>query len=169
MKNYKRLAFFAVILQVVLLVIVVGFFQVDNMTLAKGKVDSFNQGWTLSYPDGKKVQIESLPYHSTCKAGDTLTMEITVPEQYYGKTLFFLSADKELLVKMDGKEIYSFGKDDKRLFGHTPGSVINFIDIPEHCDEGILQIEMVSAYDNYAAYLSNVRIADRDVAILQVL
>ncbi|MGN0155318.1 MAG: HD domain-containing phosphohydrolase [Lachnospiraceae bacterium] len=169
MKRYKQFAFLAVILQVVLIVIIVGFFQVDNMTLARGDVYSFDQGWTLSYPDGKTVQIETLPYHSTCKAGDTLTMEIKVPEQYYGKTIFFLSADKELLVRMDGKEIYSFGKNDKRLFGHTPGSVYNFIDIPEHCDEGILQIEMVSAYDNYAAYLSNMRIADRDVAILQIL
>lgn len=169
MKRYKRLAFFSIILQFVLIVVIVVFFQVDNMTLGKGNVYSFDQGWTLSYPDGKKVQIERLPYHATCKAGDTLTMEIKVPERYYGKTIFFLSADKELLVKMDGKEIYSFGKHDKRLFGHTPGSVYNFIDIPEYCDEGILQIEMESAYDNYAAYLSNVRVADRDVAILRIL
>lgn len=168
MERYKRFALFAVILQVFLLVVIVGFFQVDTMTLGKGEIYSFDQGWTLSYPDGKKINIESLPYHSTCKAGDTLTMEVKVPERYYGKTLFFLSADKELLVKMDGEEIYSFGKNDKRLFGHTPGSVFNFIDIPEDCEEGILQIEMVSAYDNYAAYLSNVRIAERDVAILQV-
>lgn len=168
-KKYKRLVFFAIIIQLVLLMIVVVFFQVDNMTLGKGEVYSFDQGWTLSYPEGKKVQIESLPYYSTCKAGDTLILEIKVPKRYYGKTIFFLSADKELLVKMDGDEIYSFGKNDKRLFGHTPGSIYNFIDIPKHCDKGILQIEMVSAYDNYATYISNMRIANRDVAILKVL
>ena len=70
---------------------------------------------------------------------------------------------------MDGDEIYSFGTNDHRLFGHTPGSVYNFVDIPDECEEGILQIEMVSSYDDYATYLSNIRIADRDVAILQVL
>lgn len=92
-----------------------------------------------------------------------------IPEEYYGETMFFLSADKELVIRIDGEEIYSFGKNNKRLFGHTPGSVYNFVDIPEDCEEGILQMEMVSSYDNYATYLSSVRIADRDVAILRVL
>ena len=139
------------------------------MTLGQGKVYSFDTGWTLSYPDGRKVQVQSLPYHSVCKAEDILVMEKKIPEQYYGKTMFFLSADKELVIRMDGEEIYSFGKNNKRLFGHTPGSVFNFVDIPEECKEGILEIEMVSSYDNYASYLSNIRVADRDVAILRVL
>ena len=139
------------------------------MTLGQGDVSSFDTGWTLSYPNGENVQIDTLPYHSECKAGEVLVMEKKVPRQYYGKTMFFLSADKELVIRMDGEEIYSFGKNDKRLFGHTPGSVFNFVDIPADCKEGVLQIEMVSAYDNYAAYLSNIRIADRDVAILKVL
>lgn len=157
------------ILQIVLLFCVIGFFQVDDMTLGQGEVDSFNTGWTLSYPDGRKVQMNSLPYYSECKAGDVLVMERKVPEKYYGKTMFFLSADKELAVKIDGQEIYSFGKNDKRLFGHTPGSVFNFVDIPQDCESGMLQIEMVSSYDNYAAYISDIRIADRDVAILRIL
>ena len=51
--------------------------------------------------------IETLSYHSECKAGDVLVMEKKVPGQYYGKTMFFLSADKELVIRMDGEEIYS--------------------------------------------------------------
>lgn len=169
MKRYKKITFCLVILQIVLFFIVIVFFRVDNMTLGRGDVSSFDTGWTLSYPNGEKVQIETLPYHSECKAGDVLVMEKKVPGQYYGKTMFFLSADKELVIRLDGEEIYSFGKNDKRLFGHTPGSVFNFVDIPANCKEGVLQIEMVAAYDNYAAYISNIRIADRDVAILKVL
>ena len=87
---------------------------------------TFDKGWGLSYPDGKSVQIDVFPYHSNCKAGDVLVMENKIPEQYYGETMFFISADKELVIRMDGDEIYSFGTNDHRLFGHTPGSVYNF-------------------------------------------
>lgn len=139
------------------------------MTLGQGEVYSFDTGWTVTYPDGTTEEIGTLPYHSVCKAGDVLVAENRIPEEYYGETMFFLSADKELVIRIDGEEIYSFGKNNKRLFGHTPGSVYNFVDIPEDCEEGILQMEMVSSYDNYATYLSSVRIADRDVAILRVL
>ena len=168
MKRYKRVTVCFILLQIVMLLCIIAFFQVDNMTLGQGRVDSFDTGWTLIYPDGRKVSIDSLPYHSECKAGDVLIMEKTVSSEYYGKTVFFLSADKELSIKMDGQEIYSFGKNDNRLFGHTPGSVYNFVDIPKECETGLLTIEMVSPYDNYAAYLSNVRVADRDVAILKI-
>ena len=75
------------------------------MTLGQGDVSSFDTGWTLSYPNGENVQIDTLPYHSECKAGEVLVMEKKVPRQYYGKTMFFLSADKELVIRMDGEEI----------------------------------------------------------------
>ncbi len=150
------------------MVILTGF-QVQDMTLAKGKTYDFNKGWHLIYGDKSVKNIESLPYLSESKAGETLIMETKVPSEYLGMTLYFLSADKEIVIRMDGKEIYSFGKNDKRLFGHTPGSVVNFVDLPETADEGILQIEMVSSYDNYSSYLATMRVAKRDVAILSLL
>ena len=52
--------------------------------------------------------------------------------------IVFFEVDKELVIRIDGEEIYSFGKNNKRPFGHTPGSVYNFVDIPEDCEEGIL-------------------------------
>lgn len=169
MEKYKRITLGMLLVQLFIILTIVFFFQVDNMTLGQGDVYSFDTGWTMTYPDGKLEQIEVLPYHSTSKAGDVLILENKIPEQYYGKTIFFLSADKELVIRMDGEEIYSFGKNDSRLFGHTPGSVYNFVDIPYDCKEGVIQIEMVSAYNDYATYLSNFRIANRDVAILKVL
>lgn len=126
MKHYKRITFGVLLLQLVLILVVIFFFRVDNMTLGQGEVYTFDKGWVLSYPDGKSVQIDVFPYHSNCKAGDVLVMENKIPEQYYGETMFFLSADKELVIRMDGDEIYSFGTNDHRLFGHTPGSVYNF-------------------------------------------
>lgn len=169
MKHYKRITVGLVLLQIIFFVFVVAFFQVDNMTLGQGDIYTFDTGWHMTYADGKTEQIDSLPYHSTCKAGDVLVMENQIPEKYYGKTMFFLSADKSLVIKVDKKEIYSFGKNTRQLFGHTPGSVYNFVDIPYDCTKGIIQIEMVSSYDDYATYVPNIRIANRDVAIIRVL
>lgn len=70
---------------------------------------------------------------------------------------------------MDGQEIYTFGLDDERLFGRTPGSVIVFADIPEDCKAGHIQIEMTSPYANYATYLTEITVAQRDVAILHFI
>lgn len=86
-----------------------------------------------------------------------------------GKTLFFLSADKTVRVYIGTEEVYSFGENDFRLFGHTPGSVYCFINIPDDADNEIIRMEMSSYYENYATYMSEIRIADRDVAILTLL
>ena len=58
---------------------------------------------------------------------------------------------------------------DKRLFGHTPGSIVNFIDIPADMKQGNIRIEMVSPYADYAAVVTKMMIADRDIAIMGLL
>ena len=83
--------------------------------------------------------------------------------------MYFLSADKTLRVRIDGKEVYTFGLNDKRTFGHTPGSVMAFVDIPPQMEDGVIQIEMSSPYDNYATYIGEMWIANRDVAILTLI
>lgn len=51
----------------------------------------------------------------------------------------------------------------------TPGSVYCFINIPDDADNEIIRMEMSSYYENYATYMPEIRIADRDVAILTLL
>ena len=75
MSKYKKITFGLVILQIVLFLIVIVFFEVDNMTLGQGEVYSFDTGWTVTYPDGTTEEIGTLPYHSVCKAGDVLVAE----------------------------------------------------------------------------------------------
>ena len=86
-----------------------------------------------------------------------------------GKTLCFLSADKRIQIFADDQMIYSFGMEDKRLIGSTPGSVMVFADIPEDASGKTLCIKMQSPYKNYATYMTPMIIGDRDVAILYFL
>ena len=138
-------------------------FKIKDMTAANGEIYDFNEGWVLSRPDGSLTEIESLPYTEPSKAHEVYAIENVIPDEYRGMTISFLSADKELSVSVDGKVIYEFGKEDKRLFGHTPGSITNFIDLPEDYSEGKIRIEVVSPYDGYATNFLNITAGAKDV------
>lgn len=169
MKVYKRIAIIAFVIQLMFLLVVLLGFHVDDTTLSKGEVRDWNAGWTLVRSDGTEEVIDSLPFQDTSDADETVVLRTKVPKEYAGKTFFFLSADKKMKIWLNDVEIYAFGAWDIRLFGHTPGSVTNFVNLPDNLGERELEIEMSSHYKNYATYLSNIRIADRDVAILQVI
>lgn len=156
-------------IDIILVILVIVAFQVDDMTLSKGEVHGFNTGWTMTWQNGESVTLGELPYLGQSEPEEVVIMENTIPKEYFGKTLSFLSADKELIVWLDGEQVYEFGKSDMRYFGHTPGSVVNFIDIPSDLTEGRIRMEMVSPYADYAARASAITVGERDILILQLL
>lgn len=169
MNILKKTLFILMALQIVVLASVLVFFKTEDMTLGKGDISYFNQGWRAIFEDGRIEDIDSLPYHSASSRNETVELEAAIPKEYSGKTLFFLSADKTIKIFIDGKETYSFGDNYKSPFGHTPGSVYCFVDIPDNIEAGLIRIEMSSYYENYATYMPQIRVADRDVAILTLL
>lgn len=168
-KYYYKVIWAIFFIQLVVLAVVLGTAKVNDMTLAKGKVQSFNTGWVLLREDGSKMDLQDLPYNATSRPGEKVVIKNTIPREYWGETLTFLSADKTLKITVDGEEIYSFGLKDERLFGRTPGSVMVFADIPEDCGTGEIEIEMSSPYANYATYITEISIARRDVVILNFI
>lgn len=167
-KKWQHATWGVFLVLMILLGVILSGFQVQDMTLANGKVGELNQNWTLIRPDGSREEIASLPFKEKSRRGEVYAIETLLPTEFLGRTISFLSADVEVRVLMDGKEIYSFGKKDKRLFGHTPGSVTNFVDLPEDT-AGELRIEFVSPYDNYASDINPIRIGKRDVLILSLM
>lgn len=169
MKKFKKLIWAALAIEIIVLIVIVINSDVDNMTLSKGRIDNFNTGWTITREDGSSSKIKSLPYSEKSKAGEKIVLSNTIPKKYSGMTMSFLSADKQIRITIDGKLVYEFGMNDSRPFGKTPGSVTNFIDIPEHLSEGKIEIEMVSPYDNYASNITGITISKRDTSILNLL
>ena len=174
MKYFKRLVWGILAFDLVLLIYVIAVFQIQDVTLSRGEIDEFDTGWTLTWQDSdgtvqKEEEIRTLPYLGESEAEKCVVMSNQIPEQYFGKTMSFLSADKTLKVWMDDRLVYEFGTSDRRTFGHTPGSVMNFIDIPSDLTGGKIRIEMVSPYDGYAAKISSITVGDRDVLILKLL
>lgn len=169
MKILKKLIWVALAIEIIVLLVVVINSNVDNMTLSKGEIYDFNTGWTITRQDGSSQKIKSLPYSEKSKAGEKIILSNTIPKKYRGMTMSFLSADKQFRVTIDGRQVYEFGVNDSRPFGKTPGSVTNFIDIPENLTEGKIEIEMTSPYDNYASNITGITISKRDTSILNLL
>lgn len=169
MKILKKLIWVALAIEIIVLLVVVINSNVDNMTLSKGEIYDFNTGWIITRQDGSSQKIKSLPYSERSKAGEKIILNNTIPKKYSGMTMSFLSADKQFRVTIDGRQVYEFGVNDSRPFGKTPGSVTNFIDIPENLTEGKIEIEMISPYDNYASNITGITISKRDTSILNLL
>ncbi|MGN0169548.1 MAG: response regulator [Lachnospiraceae bacterium] len=166
---YKKVIWAIFFIQLVVIIVVLKTAKVDDMTLAKGEVRSFDTGWELIKEDGTKEELPQLPYTGTSKPNEKIIVQNRIPEEYWGETLSFLAADKTLRIMVDGEQIYSFGLNDQRLFGRTPGSVVVFVDIPKNCKTGEIQIEMSSPYSDYASYITQMTFARRDVAILDFI
>ena len=169
MKKYSKVIWTIFFIQLVVIAIVMKTAKVDDMTLAKGKVQFFNTGWVLIREDGTKEELQELPYNTTSRPNEKILIQNTIPREYWGDTLTFLAADKTLKITIDGEVIYTFGLNDERLFGNTPGSVMVFADIPDECEAGAIQIEMSSPYSNYATYITEISVARRDVVILHFI
>ena len=168
-KHLRKILWVVLAVQVLLLFVIAIFFRVDDMTLSSDEIISFNKGWTLTREDGSQTKVSSLPFSSESPAGERVVLSNRINKIYAGKTLRFLSADQTVEVEVNGEIIYSFGTDDTRLFGHTPGSVVNFVDLPKNIGDGTIRIYITSPYDNYATRFSEVSIGDRDAVIVDFI
>lgn len=149
--------------------IAINVFDIKDMTTSKGEIYDYSEGWTLVRPDGTEKIIERLPYNEPSKAGEIYYLKKKISAEDGGKTVRFLSADKELSITLDGNTIYEFGLEDYRAFGHTPGSITNFVEIPNDVGDGFLSIMMVSPYDNYASNICEMVIGRANIVELDLV
>ncbi len=171
MKNIKNISLLIVaiiILQFVAIGIIVGTSEVQDVTLATDDVVECNAGWEITTED-VTTKISSLPYYGKSDADEIVVAKRAVSANMCGETLCFLSADKRLQIFVDDELIYSFGMDDQLVIGRTPGSVMVFADIPDDSEGKIIKIKMQSPYEDYATYMTQMVVGDRDVVILYFL
>ncbi len=167
MKKISKYVWLILLVQIIVLSVIVGTAKVDKVTLTEGSMEDFDKGWIMYMGDGSGKRLQELPYYGYSKPYERIVLQNIVPEEYCGKTMSFLCADKELRILVDGIEIYSFGTNDERHIGNTPGSIMVFADIPKDAQGKVIRMEMVSPYNRYASYITEIKVGNRDVAILQ--
>lgn len=115
MKIFQKLVWVVLGLYIAIIAFAVCAFQVDDMTLAKGKIYEYNTNWVMIREDGTSVELGNLPYSAESKPGEIVIIENIIPREYQGLTLSFLSADKTLKVYLDDEIIYEFGTNLTRI------------------------------------------------------
>ena len=152
----------------VVLMLCIFTFRIKDMKLARLDVHTYNDGWNVLRMDGSRKKV-TLPYIEKVPKNTPFIIEKRVSELDYGKTIMFLSADVKVKVYADNALIYSFGYDDKRWFGKTPGNIMNFVDIPHNMSQGFIRIILESPYDDYAGDIKDISIGEKDVCVLNFI
>ena len=78
MKKYYKVIWMIFLIQLAVIAIVITTAKVDDMTLAKGKVQSFNEGWVLVREDGSQKELQSLPHNDTSRSGEKITIKNSI-------------------------------------------------------------------------------------------
>ncbi len=187
MKSLRKLAGIAILLILIFMVIALFQYQAEEESiLLPGQFEYyFNIDWkiaklngTADINDGDKLQELvkdtlsgnqyqeiTLPYAGKSETLDTIVFINTLPKEYAGLTLNFLSTDSNALVILDGEIIYQHKLKDSDI----PGDYENFVNIPNTFQEGELWIVLTSPYPNAAAALGNMKIETRDIAFIGLM
>ena len=128
-----------------------------------GEGADYNSGWI--YFDGVKYkEIESVPVNIPWEKDTVLILRNVIPElDEYHNTLVFRSSNQKVKVYIDNKLIYTFGTEDNRIFGKTPGSIWNYVVIPEGSSGKQIEIKLESAYNDCAGFISSFQFGKYDV------
>lgn len=163
MNKYHKIVIGGILLAVLAVFCVLDRFKSED-EISEYAIYKLNDNWNVANDIGV-----SLPYAGQSEPGELVAFETTVPRQYGGMTLSFYSIESTVRVSLDDEIIYKYGVDSQRMFGKSPGSRVNFVDLPERIGEGRLRIEFTSSYINAATVLYGVSVSERDIAILQLI
>ena len=75
--------------------------------------------------------------------------------------LIFYSVHQEVVVSMEGEQIYTLAVDKKDFFGHTPGSVWNSIQLSEEDNGKKIQIDFIPVYNSVIDTMPTIYLGDR--------
>jgi diguanylate cyclase len=142
-------------------------FHVDNVRIDNEQTEELNEGWVMSTDNSNKTDIV-LPKKVSSDVNETITLTHRLTQEYVGLTLAFQSADQLVKVFYNGVEAYSFGYNNERAFGKTPGSSWHIIRIPTDLTNGEIKIELSSPYKNHAGNLPNIYIGTKSACVFHL-
>ena len=163
-------SFFVVTL--VMLVILCGLavkFDTRDVRFNQEKVTFLWDNWTYENEDGKEEE-----FSLNDKIQFPLEKPFIIKRAFQrgaaaGTYLGFRSSHQEVFISIDGKEIYSFEKNQKApTLPKSPGSSWNMVRLPQTHKGQELQITFISSYKNYQEKLEAVMIGSKAAIIYQI-
>lgn len=111
---------------------------------------------------GGEYHTADLPYSGKCEEGDVVIYINTLPENFAGMTMNFVSHGTDVRVFVDGEVIYRKEWDGQDASGYDR----HLVAIPNMFGAGELWIEMVSPRPDAAATLEDVIVESRDMVVI---
>lgn len=147
------------------------FSKVDHPVLAKSLLNDFNRGWEVTTAQGAFDMRIDLPEHTSEVAlGDSLILTNTLPEKVQDNTyLFFRASHQKVKVLLEGKEIYSFGEREDRLFGETPACAWILVPLASDMSGKEVTIQLTGVYSRYTNLVNAVTIGDKEAVVYDIV
>ena len=127
-----------------------------------------NNGWQWQQPDGSWQSL-TLPTRLG-RIGPTLTLRCTLPEDLPIPTvLCFRASHQTVEVFEDDQLLYSFGLEDSRNFGKTPGSGWHMVRLTENSSGHQIALRMTTPYPSYQGYAPEMLLGSKAALLFHLL
>lgn len=126
------------------------------------------EDWTLTFSDGSTSTI-TLPNKITAKPSDSVVLSKMLNEEHYGKTIALHTDNQNVRVRLDGNQMYSYETDVKNGLTKSPGSLWHYVSIPDSFENGRLEIEIDSPFQNMGGPVNEVLYGTKASCVLHFL
>lgn len=172
-KNKKeKIRSFGMWFSIIMAIVIFTFFSLtikcQNVRFEKDQAKKLTDNWTVQQENGD-TQTVTLPCKWNAKAGETVTYSTVLEEgsERYNSILFYTS-HKYVRVLLEGKEIYTYGYDQKTPVAMPVGNGWHCIRLPEDWNGKKLQIQIVSKYKSYAGNMEVVYLGTKSMLYQQL-
>ncbi len=168
-------------------------YDAEETKVAIGQTYNLDDGWTIEFENGEKIENVSLPYKIPAEKGSSVTLYHEMSDEYAGLGLNFLAGNSALRIFLDGKPIFEAGfsdtgdapdlgkmedeegaedaqdqpvQEDTTSTKTVAGEIT--ADLPSNITEGSMRIQL-ERVDDAAINVQYATVCKRDVAVINVL
>jgi len=144
--------------------------KVDKPLLEGTDLIDYQTDWTVTNGNRTYENVELPTYIEDAKLGDNLVLSRQLPETLENDTyIFFRASHQYVKAYINGHVVYSFGWDEKRLFGKSPGCTWVVIPISKDQAGDLLQIKLIGAYESYAGRINEFYMGDKSAVLYDIV
>lgn len=162
--NYKTTLLY--VLFIIVLVFTLSYqMKGENFHLLDDDIILLDKHWTVEVADGTTRQV-SLPYKMNVEKGEMYTAQTVLPALNHNQDhLLLRSSMQDMIVEIDGKEIYRHVKQDKSSLHLVPASLWLLVPLPADSAGKTLTLHIISEVKAFSGVMNEVKLGS-DSALL---
>lgn len=138
-------------------------FEKGGRTISNSQVAEL-ENWKVTFQDGSTSRI-TLPNRINAEEKEPVILSRTVTGELRGTTLALHTGNQEVQVRFNGEQLYAFTVSGN-AFSKSPGSLWHYVSLPSDFEEGIIEIELQSPFQNLGGVVSEILYGAKSSCIL---